>query len=120
MFNEIKNKYEDFSDSVISEIKYYQMHNIRIVEVTLKCMNSFNDYDYENIKLIFNDVTFFHFKEAEPYSSTAINSAFLNNDKGIIVFDFFPLLYNNKLEENPESDLIIKSKRLFYIKLKDQ
>lgn len=103
---------------MISEIKYYQINNIRIVEVTLKCMNSFNDY--ENIKLIFNDVTFFHFKEAEPYSITAINSAFLNNDKGIIVFVFFSLLYEDKLEENPESDFIVKSKRLFYIKLKDQ
>ncbi|WP_293881649.1 hypothetical protein [Sphingobacterium sp. UBA1498] len=120
MFTEIKNKYENFSDSLISEIKYSQIHSIRTIEIILKCMNRFSNYDYETIKLIFDDVIFFHFKEEERYSSTVINSAFLNNDKGIIVFDFFPLLYADKLEENPDSDLIVKSRLLSYIKIEDE
>ncbi len=115
MINEISNKYENFSDALISEINYNSSIQSRNVEVVIKCMNSQKDYEWETVKLIFKDVLFLKFSENENSSSTLIISAFLKEEKGIIIMDFFPLIFgNNDLKENVNSDFIIKSKSLMY------
>lgn len=115
MFCEIVNKYENFSDALISEIFYHVVDNSRSVEIVLNCMNAFKDYEYETIKLTFIDPISICFKENENQSSTVVNSAFLAMDNGIIVFDFFPLIFGERnLKENENSDLKIKCKGISY------
>jgi hypothetical protein len=118
MLNEIINKYEKFSDTLILEIVYHVVGNSRRIEVVINCMNALNNYEYEKIKLTFNDVVSMRFNENENQSSTVINSALLSENNGIIVFDFFPLIYGeSSLKENENSDLKIKCREVSYIVL---
>lgn len=113
MINEIINKYEKFSDALISEINYKSSLQTRSVEVIIKCMNSQKDYEWEIIKLKFTDILLFKFSENANSSSTLINSALLKEEDGIIVMDFFPLIFgDHNLKENINSDFIIKCKTL--------
>jgi hypothetical protein len=115
MINEIINKYEQFSDALISEINYKSSIQSRNIEVIIKCMNSHKDYKWETIKLIFIDVLFFKFTENENTSSTLINSALIKEEKNMIIVDFFALIFgNNDLKENANSDFIVKCKTLKY------
>ena len=115
MINEIINKYEKFSDALISEINYKSSIQSRNIEVIINCMNSQKDYEWETIKLIFMDVLFFKFSENENSSSTLINSALLKEEKDFILLDFFPQIFGNyNLKENVNSDFIIKCKILKY------
>lgn len=115
MFKEIINKYDRFSDALISEIKYNSLENTREVTVTIKCMNSLNDFQWEIVKLIFTDIQFIRFIERIQTSSTFINSAMLKEEDNILIFDFFPLIFDgDKLAENAESDFLIKCKGVKY------
>lgn len=115
MINEIINKYENFSDALISEIIYHSIENIKEVEVVISCMNALNNFNYEKIRLYFIDVISIRFNENENESSTVINSALIRNDNGIIILDFFPLNYEEgSLKENENSDLKIKCRKLNY------
>jgi hypothetical protein len=119
MFSEIVNKYEKFSDGLISKISYKASLNSKKVEVIINSMNKLNNYQFETIKLIFTEIVFIQFREKENQSSTLINSAFLANNNGIMVFDFFPLIYeNDNLRENDNSDFKIKCKEVKYVKIK--
>ncbi len=117
MLNEIISKYEKFSDSLISEIKYVSNER-KAVEVTINCMNRFEDYKFETIKLLFEDVLSIRFVENENNSSTLVNSALISSQNEFIVFDFFPLIFGeDELKENRDSDLQIKCKRVSYKKI---
>ncbi len=118
MFNEIVDKYGNFSDALISEIVYRIVNNSRNVEMCINCMNVLNDSEYETIKLTFADVVYFHFHENENESSTFVNSVFLMSTNDIIMFDFFPLIYGRgNLEENKNSDLKVKCRKVYYHKM---
>ena len=111
MFNEILKKYERFSDGLILELIYRSSLDKKKVEVLIKCMNKEIGYRWETIRMHFIDVVFFRFIENESFSSTVINSALLNKEAGLITFDFFPLIFgDSKLEENNNSDFIVKCK----------
>lgn len=115
MINEIINKYEHFSDSLIIKLVYIINDNSKVIEVTIRCMNKFKDYQFETIKLSFEDIISFRFIENENQSSFLINSALLLNEKGIITFDFFPLIFGrSKLSENENSDFKIKCRKVSY------
>jgi hypothetical protein len=115
MIKDIKEKYERFSDALILEIRYENLSDNRVVEVNMNCMNSKNDYEWETIKLIFNDILLFRFVENEKTSSTSIFAALLKEEDGIMVFDFFPLIYEElELKENENSDFIIKCRDVKY------
>ncbi|WP_428661340.1 hypothetical protein [Runella sp.] len=118
MLAEIINKYENFSDALISEIIYRVFENSKSVELVVSCMNSLNDYKFETIKLTFMDIVSIRFNENANQSSTLINSALLVNDDGIIIADFFPLIYaGGNLKENENSDFKIKCRKLSYAKI---
>ena len=113
MIDQIISKYENFSDALVSEINYKSSLQTRSIELIVKCMNSQKDYEWEIIKLTFIDIIFFKFSENENSSSTLINCALLKEENGIIIMDFFPLIFGNyNLKENINSDFIIKCKTL--------
>lgn len=51
MLDEIINKYENFSDSLVLEMLYNTTS--KNLEVVIKCMNKLNDYEFETIKIFF-------------------------------------------------------------------
>ncbi|SHG15814.1 hypothetical protein [Pedobacter caeni] len=113
MLNEIINKYENFSDSLVLEMLYNTTS--KNLEAVIKCMNKLNDYEFETIKIFFSDVISVRFVEKQNQSSTSINSALLTSNNEIITFDFFPLIYGNSdLHENKYSDFMIKCKQIGY------
>ena len=114
MLEEIITKYENFSDSMILEFLLYQYNSSKRIEVTIKCMNSMNNYEYEKIKIIFGDIKSFRFIEKNMESSTVINSALLKRNEDTIIFDFFPLIFSDGLKENENSDLKIEFSYLNY------
>jgi hypothetical protein len=114
MLEEIITKYENFSDSMILDFFFYQYDGYKIIEVTINCMNSMNNYEYEKIKIIFEDVKSFRFIENNKESSTVIYSAMLKRNKNTIIFDFFPLIFDDELKENEKSDFKIEFLRLNY------
>ena len=115
MLNEIINKFENFSDALVSEIKYNYALDRKDAEVTIKCMNRLNDYNWEIIKLFFIDVVYFRFYENDKTTSTIINSALLKNENDLIIIDFFPLIFGgSNLKINENSDFIIYCKRIEY------
>ncbi|SKC08361.1 hypothetical protein SAMN05660841_04115 [Sphingobacterium nematocida] len=115
MLNDIIDKYEGFSDALISEVSYSSHSGARRIEVAINCMNTHTDYQYEQVKLIFIDVLSFRFIESENQSSLLINQALICELNGTIVFDFFPLVFGGgRLEENANSDLMIKCKNVSY------
>lgn len=120
MLKEIIKKYEKFADALIYQVSYYVNFNQKKAEIVIRCMNSFNNYNFEYIKIIFIDVIFIRFIEKEITSSTLINSALLKEENNIITFDFFPLFYDeDDLRENQESDFIIKCKKIEYRTISD-
>ncbi|HEY9261981.1 hypothetical protein, partial [Chitinophaga sp.] len=86
-------------------------------EVYIHCMNSDKDYEWEKIKLIFSEILSFRFIENRKTSSTVINGALIKVDSEGILFDFFPLIYDAGLKENPDSDFIICCRELKYEKV---
>lgn len=121
MIDELIQKYEHFSDALILQIKFkVSIGKLNVkgdIEVIIRCSNSQNGYSYEIIKLNFIDVLNFRFIEHETTSSTVITWALLQRDSDSILFDFFPILYNNMGKENKESDFLIRCLNLEYEKL---
>lgn len=118
MLNEIVNRYEHFSDARILELTYRAYDNSKKgIELVIDCMNAFNDYEFEKVKLIFTNVMSFHFHENENNCSTVIDTALITSVNGVIVFDFFPLTYaGDLLKENENSNLKIKCKKVVFQK----
>ncbi|NML37713.1 hypothetical protein HHL17_10960 [Chitinophaga sp. G-6-1-13] len=119
MITEIIRKYGHFSDALVLgfsfESNVYSSSGKGKIEVLINCMNSENDFEWEKVKLVFEEVMCFRLIENRNTSSVVVNAAMLNHDNGEIVFDFFPLMFNHKLVENPESDFVIRCKRLKYM-----
>ena len=114
MINEIVEKYEKFSDSLISEFTF-KSSEIDQIEIVIKCRNANRNYEWELVRLMFNDVFEFRFVSLANMSSVVINSALIKQENGFIIVDFFPLIFaNDNLKENIQSDLIIKCKELKY------
>ncbi|MBN9293030.1 MAG: hypothetical protein J0G96_03520 [Flavobacteriia bacterium] len=115
MIDEIKNKYEHFSDSLVLKIVYDADDTSKKIEVIIKCMNKLNDYEFEIITLSFEDIISFCFIDTENQSNVSINAALLTNERGIITFDFSPLIFERaELKENENSDFKIKCRKISY------
>lgn len=118
MIEELIKNYESFPDSLIREILIQNNNNSTKLELIIICMNFNNDFKYEKVKIIFSEIKLFRFFEVENYSNTCVNSALVAINNGVIVFDFSPLIFDEgKLMENPDSDFIIKCKRVEFYKL---
>lgn len=114
MLEEIARKYGNFHDAVILEIRYQSNEGYSTVEITVSCMNSEKDYDWEVIRIKCGKLTLFRFEERYNTSSTIITSALVKGESDLMTIDFFPKIIGRENFENPESDFIIKFKEMSY------
>lgn len=118
MIEVLKETYGDFHDALITEIRYKMNFNypnnqdngVNEVELFISCFNLINNFKRELIKITFFDVSVFKFVAYEGM----VNSALLKNENDLITFDFFPSIYHDHLEEDLNSDCIIKCKKVYY------
>ena len=118
MFEEIKKSYGEFHDALITEVNYrtdfnyhnYQDSGVNEVEVFISCFNLIKKFQRELIKITFVDVSVFKFGAYEGM----VNLALLKKENDLITFDFYPIIYSDYLEEDLNSDCIIKCKKVFY------
>ena len=115
MIDEIKKRYELFSDSLISKISYERTtEKDGKIEIIIRSMNALNNYQFELVKLIITNVIEFRLIEKHPFSSLIINSALLIKENDFIIIDFYPDIYKDCLKINLESDFIIKAEKICY------
>ncbi|MBC9914306.1 hypothetical protein [Chitinophaga varians] len=118
MVTEIVKKYGNFADALVLgfsiESYTHSSSGKGNIEVLIHCMNGENDFEWEQVKLVFEEVMCFRFIENRNTSSVVINAAILNHENDEITFDFFPLMFNHEFVENPASDFVIKCKRIKY------
>ena len=118
MIKDIINKYGEFSDSWITEIKYYKKmintEDINVIELIINCANKQNDYIYEVVNLTFKNIVSFNFSEINKSDNFASSDVLIKTERELITFDFFPIDYFDYLEENPNSNFIIKCKEVSY------
>jgi hypothetical protein len=124
MLEEIIEKYGKFSDSLVSEISYKCYITEKgteddTIEVVLRCMNFKNENKFERIKLKFVGVMVYKFSQNKQYPSLFLDEVYIKEEDGIITFDFFPIDYFDYLEENPNSEFIVKCKEVSYKVLPD-
>jgi hypothetical protein len=118
MFDEIVEKYKNFSDALVVEVSYRAGERSKNVEIIIDCMNSQNEYKFDKIKLILIDVVSMSFIERENQSSTVVFSALLLKNEQMLTFDFFPFIYGEgRLEENENSDFKVKCRDAIYFKI---
>lgn len=118
MIDILKETYGEFHDALITEVRYntnFNYHNhqdsgVNEVELFISCFNLINNFKRELIKITFFDVSVFKFGAYEGM----VNSALLKNENDLITFDFFPIDYYDYLEEDLNSDCIIKCKKVYY------
>lgn len=117
MIHEIIKQYQYFSDGVIRNITYsYPIENKINATVQILCSNTQNNYEWELVKIIFYDILFFKFIAHGDSIGSVIDMALIKIENEFIVFDFFGLFNANyqSLEENPESEFVIKCKKIEY------
>lgn len=118
MIKEIIDKYGEFSDSWISDIKYSKNFDNncseKVIEVTINCANKTNSNEYEQIKIIFSDVLEFKFFEGDKADNFTTGDVLVKEKDNIMLFDFFPIDHFDYLEENSESNFKIKCRKVNY------
>lgn len=115
MLEEIKLKYSHFHDAQISKINIIEKYGNIDLNLTLSCTNSQNDYNLDNIKLNFIDVTSFILNFKKNDGILTIFACFLEKENNIITIDFDCIFFDkNNLRENPNSQFIIKCKEIGY------
>lgn len=118
MVEVLKETYGEFHDALITQVRYntnfnYQNNQdsgVNEVEICISCFNLINDFKRELIKINFFDVSVFKFGAYEGM----VNSALLKKENDLITFDFFPIDYYDYLEEDLNSDCIVKCKKVSY------
>ncbi len=120
MINEIKEKYNRFSDSTIYKIEYnlvdFESHGgTRMLSVFINCLN-LQSLNWEKIQIDFEDVKSFRFVEIPKRKNSIVFEALIEQKEDDIVFDFFPVQTDGKgnLAENLNSDFSVRSGSLSY------
>jgi hypothetical protein len=125
MIQELINRFDKFSDSVVEEIKYFFSNQGRagkkvFAQIIIRSLDRKTD-KWIRAKILFEDVNKFRFIENEKICSTVINAALVKIQKENIVFDFFPIFYSQShLVENDNSDFLIYCKNVSFEILKDE
>ncbi len=117
MLEELKDNYNCFHDSIITNINYGCIEDgyteKRNLTIKLTSINILTDV-LEIIKIHFYDIVSFKFKE-ENQSAFVVFKALLTKDNDLIIFDFSPDIYGDSiLKENPNSEFIIKCRKVTY------
>jgi hypothetical protein len=114
MIEKIIENYFELSDSWISEIKSIDSNNEITLELIIHCANRNKDYSYEKVKFLFSKIISYQIIRKNIVNNFAPKDVFIKEKDGIITFDFFPIDHFDYLEENPNSDFIIKCKEISY------
>ena len=118
MLNEIIDKYGKFPDSLIKVVKYsisISEKNDDSVETIISCFNGKEENKREIIRIIFKNIELIKFSQINCFPSLFLNEIYIKKENnGLITFDFFPIDHFDYLEENPNSNLIIKCKNIEY------
>jgi len=122
MVNGIKQIYRTLSDASIIGIEYgiiKHEESTKFISINIICFN-WQTENWDNLKLIFNNVTFFRFIEGNETQSTIIFEALIKVDSEQIIVDFFPIQVDGLgiLAEDPNSSFAIKCTELTYEVLK--
>jgi hypothetical protein len=113
MIQEIIDKYGFFSDSTIVKFELINVDFRDIFKVEIKYAKIFKTSDYENIRLIFEQVISIRYVKHEKISNSVIMDALVKQENDIITFDFFPLMFGtDELIENKDSDFQVKCKKV--------
>lgn len=113
MIQEIIEKYCELSDSWVSEVKLLN-NNENILELIIDCANKSKDYSYEKVKFSFTKMISYKLIGKNGVTDFAPKDVFINQKEGVITFDFFPIDHFDYLEENPNSEFIIKCREISY------
>lgn len=118
MLEEIIEKYEKFPDCLIKEINYgfsISEKNYDFVVVIISCFNFKEENRREIIRIVFKNIELIKFSQINRFPSLFLDEVYILQEKdGIITFDFFPIDHFDYLEENPNSEFIIKCKEVSY------
>lgn len=117
MLEKINFFYKKFSDCLIKKTKYdsyISEESKERIEVTLSCFNFERENRREIIKLIFEDLITVKFIQIKNNPSLFLDEVYILEENELITFDFFPIDHFDYLEENPNSNFIIKCKKVSY------
>ncbi|WP_418264586.1 hypothetical protein [Flavobacterium faecale] len=118
MIKKIIEDYYEFSDSWISEIKLFENNNENVFDLIIHCANKGKNYNYEKVKISFIEVIFYKLIGENGISDFAPKDVYIKEEDGVITFDFFPIDHFDYLEENPNSNFIIKCRKIEFKVLK--
>jgi hypothetical protein len=118
MLKEIIEKYEKFPDCLIKAVTYNMSiseKNDDSIETIISCFNLQNENKREIIQIIFKDIELIKFSQIKRFPSLFLNEIYIKREKSnLITFDFFPIDHFDYMEENPNSEFIIKCKEITY------
>ena len=115
MLEEIKLKYSHFHDAQIYKINFIEESGNNDLNLILSCTSSQNDYNLDNVKLSFIDITSFKLNFKKNMGLFTIFACFLKAENDLITVDFDCIYFDeDNLKENPNSEFIIKCKQISY------
>ena len=120
MLEKITSEYAKFPDSLIEGIYFFPIskESDSTIEVILSCFNLKKENKNEIIKLIFTKIELIKFNQFNDDPSLFLDEIYIDYKNDLITFDFFPIDHFDYLEENPNSNFIIKCRKISYEVLK--
>lgn len=117
MLKELIKNYEYFHDALITEYHYKSGYHIDVrkkviseVDIYISCFHA-ETSNNDKLKINFKEIEYFRANDIEGM----VYGALMKEEKGIITFDFFPTIVSSgEVEENPESNFIVKCKEVSY------
>lgn len=116
MINEIISKYENFYDSLVTKLYITNDYKEGVINIDLeiRCMNSLNNFNFENLSFSLESVSFFQVFNSEKLDYLVPNGIFLTKQNDLYIIDLDPIISDNSLNYNENSNFIIKCKKLSY------
>lgn len=116
MITEILSKYENFYDSIITDIHVNNNFNLGeiIIKIEIRCMNALNNYCFENVLFTLENVSYFNIFNSKKLDYFFPNGAVFKKQDDLYIIDFDPLVFSDYLLYNENSNFIIKCDKLSY------
>lgn len=119
MLAEIKRVYRTFGDAVVKKVEYAttpEDWTTKSLNVHLRCLN-WETEEWQEITLIFTNVTHFQYIENRNIQSCVVFEALLQQDPSSIVVDFYPIQVDglDLLAEDPQSSFLLHCQAIRYV-----
>lgn len=118
MIEKLIKNYGNLCDSWIDEISIRKETEDSVEKVVIyvgiNCANLNDNYKYEKLVLVFNDVMEFVIKDDYSFINLTPKEVFIKSYNGKIVFDFDAIDNFDYLEENKDSNFKIISKEFVF------